>query len=50
MEHVHTKLWNATGPERSPVVASCRPDIELHSWIAAAEWEAVLLREMIERL
>lgn len=50
MAHVRSKLWNSTDPERAPVVASCRPDIELHSWIAAAEWEAVLLREMIERL
>ncbi|MGD9497164.1 MAG: hypothetical protein AB7Y46_12775 [Armatimonadota bacterium] len=50
MEHVRRKLWNACDRERSPVVASCRPDIELHSWIAAAEWEAVLLREMVEEL
>ncbi len=50
MEHVRTKLWNTTDPERAPVVRSCRPDIELHSWIAAAEWEAVLLRDIIEHL
>ncbi len=50
MRHVRTKLWKEDDPERAPVVASSRPDIELHSWIAAAEWEAVLLREMMERL
>lgn len=50
MEHVRAKLWNEDDPERAPVVASCRPDITLHSWIAAAEWEAVLLAEMIEGL
>jgi hypothetical protein len=50
MEHVRAKLWNEDDPERAPVVASCREDIKLHSWIAAAEWEAVLLGEMIECL
>jgi hypothetical protein len=50
MEHVHAKLWNEDDPERAPVVASSREDIKLHSWIAAAEWEAVLLDEMIERV
>jgi len=50
MEHVHLKLWNEDDAGRAPVVSSCRPDIELHSWIAAAEWEAVLLREMVQRL
>jgi len=50
MRHVRGKLWNEDDSERAPVVASCRPDIELHSWIAAAEWEAALLREMIEGL
>ncbi len=48
MRHVRLKLWNAEDPERAPVVASSRSDIELHSWIAAAEWEAVLLDEMID--
>jgi len=50
MRHVRAKLWNEHDPERAPVVGSARPDIELHSWIAAAEWEAALLREMLERL
>lgn len=53
MEHVREKLWDdpARGrDEHAPVIASCRPDIRLHSWIAAAEWEAVLLDEMIEGL
>ncbi|MEA3402306.1 MAG: hypothetical protein U9R79_13805 [Armatimonadota bacterium] len=50
MEHVRLKLWNEEDPERAPVISSCRPDIELHSWIAAAEWEAVLLREMLQQL
>ena len=48
MEHVRAKLWNEADPERAPVVSSCRPDITLQSWIAAAEWEAVLLSEMID--
>jgi len=50
MEHVREKLWNTTDPDRPPVVRSARPDIELHSWIAAAEWEAVLVRDIIEHL
>ena len=50
MEHVYVKLWNEDDAECAPVVASCRPDIALHSWIAAAEWEAVLLGEMIDGL
>jgi len=50
MEHVREKRWNVTDPGRAPVVRSARPDIELHSWIAAAEWEAVLLRDLIEHL
>jgi len=50
MEHVPAKLWNEDDPARAPVVASCRPDITLQSWIAAAEWEAVLLGEMIAGL
>ncbi len=50
MEHVRAKLWNESDPERAPVVSSCRPDITLQSWIAAAEWEAVLLGEMIDGL
>ncbi|HUS80411.1 MAG TPA: hypothetical protein VM283_04025, partial [Armatimonadota bacterium] len=50
MEHVREKLWNETDADRSPVVRSARPDIELHSWIAAAEWEAVLVRDIIEHL
>jgi len=48
MEHVRAKLWNEGDPERAPIVASSRPDITLQSWIAAAEWEAVLLGEMID--
>jgi hypothetical protein len=50
MEHVRAKLWNEDDKGRAPVVASSRPDIKLHSWIAAAEWEAVLLGEMIDAL
>ncbi|MGC9319426.1 MAG: hypothetical protein ACP5KN_15440 [Armatimonadota bacterium] len=50
MEHVRLKLWNEEDPERAPVISSCRPDIELHSWIAAAEWEAVLLLDMLQQL
>ena len=50
MQHVRLKLWNDDDPERAPVVASSRPDIRLHSWIAAAEWEAVLLEEMADGL
>jgi len=50
MEHVRAKLWQTEDPDRAPVVRSSRPDIELHSWIAAAEWEAVLVRDIIEHL
>jgi len=50
MEHVRAKLWNLSDPERAPVVRSARPDIELHSWIQAAEWEAVLIRDILEHL
>jgi hypothetical protein len=50
MEHVRARLWQTEDPDRAPVVRSSRPDIELHSWIAAAEWEAVLVRDIIEHL
>jgi hypothetical protein len=50
MEHVRAKLWNEEDPDSAPVVASCREDITLQSWIAAAEWEAVLLGEMLDGL
>ena len=50
MEHVHTKLWNTTDPTKAPVRRATRDDMTLCSWIQAAEWAGVLLREMEERL
>ncbi len=50
MEHVRVKLWNTSDPDRAPVVRSARPDIELHSWIQAAEWDAILIRDIMEHL
>ncbi len=50
MKHVRLKLWDDSDPEHAPVVASSRQDIRLHSWIAAAEWEAVLLLDMLGHL
>lgn len=50
MEHVHTKLWNRTDPNTAPVVRATREDMKLQTWIQAAEWDAVMLRDMEERL
>ncbi len=50
MEHVHTKLWNHTDPHTAPVRRATRDDMKLCSWIQAAEWDAVLLRDMEARL
>jgi len=50
MEHVHTKLWNTSNRAKAPVHRATRPAMTLCSWIQAAEWDGVLLREMEERL
>ena len=50
IEHVHTKLWNTTDPTTAPVRRATRDDMTLCSWIQAAEWDGVLLREIEERL
>ena len=50
MEHVHTKLWNRTDAATAPVKRATRDDMTLCSWIQAAEWDGVLLREIEEGL
>ena len=50
MEHVDTKLRNRTDPEKAPFKRATIDDMTLCSWIQAAEWAGVLLREMEERL
>ena len=50
MEHVDTKLRNRTDPEKAPFKRATIDDMTLCSWIQAAEWSGVLLREMEERL
>ncbi len=50
MEHVDTKLRNRTDPNRAPFKPATTDDITLCSWIQAAEWAGVLLREMEDRL
>ena len=50
MEHVWKKRWQADDPERAPVVAHARPDAKLATWCQAAEWDAVMLSEILEDL
>ena len=50
MEHVRKRRWNIDDKTRAPVARSAIPDIKLHSWIQAAEWDAVLLHELIGAL
>ena len=50
MEHVYTKRWNRTDPDKAPVRRASPGEMTLCSWIQAAEWDGVLLREMEERL
>jgi hypothetical protein len=50
MEHVDSKLRNRTDPEKGPFQRATTDDMTLCSWIQAAEWSGVLLREMEERL
>jgi len=50
LEHVYTKLWNRTQPDTAPVRRATRSDMTLCSWIQAAEWDGVLLRDIEERL
>ena len=50
MEHVDTKLRNDTDPDKAPFRRATSDDMTLCSWIQAAEWHGVLLREMEERL
>ena len=50
MEHVQCKLWQTDDPDRAPVAAHVRPDAPLATWCQAAEWDAVMLAEMIEDL
>lgn len=50
LEHVRTKLWNPTDPSKAPVRRATRTQMTLCSWIQAAEWDAVLLREIEDNL
>lgn len=50
MEHVHRKRWQNRDPDRAPVVAHARPEAKLATWCQAAEWDAVMLAEMLEDL
>jgi hypothetical protein len=50
MEYVRSELWNTADPDTAPVIRSCKPDIERVTWIQAAEWDAVLLLELIDRM
>jgi len=50
MEHVYTKRWNISDPDKAPVCRASPGEMTLCSWIQAAEWAAVLLGEMEERL
>ncbi|MBT3377024.1 MAG: hypothetical protein HN742_16320 [Lentisphaerae bacterium] len=50
MEHVRRKRWRADDPSKAPVVAHARPEAKLATWCQTAEWDAVMLREMIEDL
>jgi hypothetical protein len=50
MQHVHRKRWQTDHPERAPVVAHARPDAKLATWCQTAEWDAVMLAEMLDDL
>jgi hypothetical protein len=50
MEHVRRKRWQTSDPEHAPVVAHARPEAPLATWCQTAEWDAVMLGEMIEDL
>ncbi|HUT89213.1 MAG TPA: M14 family zinc carboxypeptidase [Thermoguttaceae bacterium] len=50
MEHVGTKRWNTTDPDKAPVQRASPGEMTLCSWIQAAEWDGVLLREVEERM
>jgi hypothetical protein len=47
---IHTHYWNHDNPERAPVQASMHKELKPVTWIQAAEWDGVLLLEMIDRL
>ncbi len=46
MEHVRTKLWNTSDPNKAPVQRAAKEPMTLYSWIQAVEWEGALVREM----
>jgi len=50
LEHVGTKRWNTTDPDKAPIQRASPGGMTLCSWIQAAEWDAVLLREVEERM
>ncbi len=50
MQTIHTHYWNHTDPARAPVQASMHRNLKPVTWIQAAEWDGVLLLEMIDAL
>lgn len=50
MEHVDSKLRNRSDHDKAPFKRATTNDMTLCSWVQAAEWAGVLLREMEERL
>ncbi|MBU0716250.1 MAG: hypothetical protein KJ964_12915 [Verrucomicrobia bacterium] len=50
METVRARYWNRTNPESAPVKSSTIPGLKRVTWIQAAEWDAVLLMEIIDSL
>lgn len=50
MEHVRRKRWQTDDPARAPVISHARPEAMLATWCQAAEWDAVMLGEMMDDL
>jgi hypothetical protein len=50
MEHVRRKLWQDHDIAHAPVIAHARPEAPLATWCQTAEWDAVMLANMIEDL
>ena len=48
LKFIKQNLWNSTNPKTAPVRSSVIP-LKLHSWIQTAEWDAVLLHEIIDK-
>ncbi|MFP3905218.1 MAG: hypothetical protein ACLFWB_13310, partial [Armatimonadota bacterium] len=50
MEYVRNRRWQTEDPSTAPVVAHARPEAKLATWCQAAEWDALMLAEMIDDL